>query len=161
MPLGPTNRLQRLREAFLLDIDELVVEPRWPLIALDHECPERDGLLSMWMIEAAARLPIHQRDFAMLGFIVGDDCGEVGGRQVFACFLADDGAEGVKNLPLIKSELTIAANLSDGVVEVVENYILLRFPISGVRAMRLAHSLRCRLCDPIEERLHVGCLAVR
>src|SRR5262245_24964129 len=84
MALGPAHGLQRLDPSFFLDEDDLVEGPRRPLVALDRECAEHDRIAAVRVIDRAARLAVHQRDFTVLVLVVGDDVVEVRCRQFFA-----------------------------------------------------------------------------
>src|SRR5262249_19284079 len=53
--LAPMLVLEHFREAFLLDVEQLVEAPRRPLVALDHECAERERLAPVRMVDRATR----------------------------------------------------------------------------------------------------------
>ena len=93
MPLQPASCLERLVGAFLLDVDQLVEGPRRPLVLLDHQRAERDGLVAMRVSDRAARLAIHAFDFAVLVLVVGDDRSEVADFQFLADLVHDDRAQ--------------------------------------------------------------------
>src|SRR5262249_56415760 len=57
--LAPMLVLEHFREALLFDVEQLVEAPRWPLVALDHECAEGERLAPVGMVDRATRLPIH------------------------------------------------------------------------------------------------------
>src|SRR5262249_28520135 len=69
-------------------------------------------------------------------------------------------ANDVERLAFVESEFSVAADGGDGVVEIVDDDILLRYTPSGCRAMRLAHGLLRGGGDLIEERLQIRFLAV-
>ena len=73
VPLEPAVLLERLLRAFLLDVENLVEIPCRALVLFDHQRAERDGLVTVRMRDRAARLAVHQRDFAVLVFVIGDD----------------------------------------------------------------------------------------
>ena len=79
----------------------------------------------MGMIDAAARLPIHQRDFAVFAFIIGDDGLEVADLQFLAGRLRDCVPKHVEHLPLIEPIHAVAARGSERHIQIVEDHVLL------------------------------------
>src|SRR6516165_7867686 len=112
------------------------------------------------MVDRAARLAVHALDFAVLVLVVGNDAVEVLGAQRLAGFVLDDGPEHIEQLALIESEFAVAADGGDGVVEIVEDDILLRYAPSGRRTVRFSDCLPRGGYDCIEEGLQVWLLAV-
>src|SRR5262249_32207557 len=101
--------------------------------------------------DRAARLAIHQRDFTVLVFVVGDDGVEILSRQFLAGLIPNDWSKHIEKLPWVEFESFVAADGSDSGVEIVENDILLRYAVPGSRAMcprgrvALENAARCGL----------------
>src|SRR5262245_56300462 len=160
VPLRPFRFLERLREALLLDIDNLVVEPGWPFVVLDYQRAEHDRFADMRVVDRTARLAVHTLDFAVLVLVVGDDALEVSGGQRFADLVMDDLANDVEHLAFVESKFSVAADGNDGVIEIVEDDILLRYTPSGGRAVRFSDCLSPCGHDCREERLQNWLLPV-
>src|SRR5262245_26474588 len=112
------------------------------------------------MVDRAARLAVHALDFTVLVFVIGDDVLEVSGGQRFADLVMDDLANDVEHLTFVESKFAIAADSGDGIIEIVEDDILLRYAPSGSRAMCLPDCLPCGGHDCTQERLQVWLLPV-
>src|SRR5258708_30154966 len=95
----------------------------------------------MGMVDGTARLAVHARDFAVLGLVVGDDCGKAGRRQLLAELIPDDGAQPIEQLALVKPGPPVAADLSNDSVEIVERDILLGNSGPAFRAVGFANGL--------------------
>ena len=80
------------------------------------------------------RLAVHERDFTVLGLVVGDDGGKVGRRQILAQLIPDDGAELVQELALVEPVFTVTTDLSNDVVELSSTMAFweTRLPPSGL-----------------------------
>src|SRR5262249_33816141 len=139
MSLRPAHVLERLREALLLDVDQLVEGPYRPFVVLDHQRPERDRLAPVRVVNRAARLAKHERDFAVLVFVVGDDGFEILGRQCHAKLVLNDWPTHIENLSLFES--ISAADGSDGIIDIVEHDTFLRYAAARRRAVRLSDCL--------------------
>ena len=70
------------------------------------------------------------------------------------------GRRRVEQLSRVEAVLTVAADVGDDRIEIVEHDILLRLAAASVRPVRLAHRLAEWRCNPVEERLQIRLLAV-
>ena len=162
VPLEPAVLLEGLLRAFLLDVEQLVEVPGRPLVLLDHQGAERDRLVAVRMGDRAARLAVHQRDFAVLFLVVVDDAGEVADLEFLAGLLHDDRAHGVEQLARIEAvALRAAADGVDDLGEMVEHHVLLRLRRWRSAGATLRIALAAASAMAPDERLKVRLLAVR
>src|SRR5262249_13890618 len=155
MLLEPTLVLEHFREAFLLDVEQLVEGPRWPLVALDHERAERDRLAPVGMVDRAAGLAVHAVDLAVLPLVIGDDLGEVLSRELLVQLSLNDRAQRVEDLALVEPVPAVVADLGDCVVQVVQHDVLYGFA-SRAGTMRLPNSVAYRARDGLEKDFKIG-----
>ena len=108
----------------------------------------------------AARLAVHQRDFAVLFLVIVEDAEEVADLQFLVGLLLHDRAQRIEQLARIEPVALGAADGFDDLGEMVEHHVLLRHD-ARARPADLADRLGHGFVNDGEERGEVRLLAVR